>query len=264
SAAYYLGLAFNVKAESLRSDPEKPASSDYIKYRKMCAEYMFQHCDKSGFNSFTNLKNVCEWYKELGDLGEPGFTELARAKYELLIKEFEKNADYKEEIYSSVYRGYGEVLLKLQDFIAAKPIWLRLLNANKKSISVLRQTAHCLGGWLEYKDGNFIEIPGAGVYMPDPAEGDRDPQKIYLDTAIGIWQYLRKGIEDSGEKYTPDWWEAKFNTVYACYRGGQQYPDQLEQTLRIIENQRLFREDMGGNEWRKKFSYIEKAIKNRR
>lgn len=261
-AAYYMALGFNTKALSLLGDGEKAPPKDYIKFLKLCADYMYQHCEKSGFNSFTNLKNVCEWYKELGELGEPNFTELARTKYELLLKEFGKNADYKDEIYSSVYRGYGEVLLTLQDFVAAKPIWLRLLNANKKSISILRSTAKCLGGWLEYKDGNFIEIPGAGVYMPDPSE-KRDGNKIYLDTALGIWRYLLKGIDDSGDKYSPDWWEAKFNTVYVRYRAGAQFPEQYELTKRIIDNQKIFREDMGGPDWRKKFTYIEKTIKRK-
>ncbi|MHC4942932.1 MAG: tetratricopeptide repeat protein [Planctomycetota bacterium] len=262
AAAYYLARSFNEKADAIRGDVESEPSREYLQFRKKCAEYMYIYCEKSNFDSFTNLKNVCEWYKELGDYGEKSAWEISKRYYEKLIKEFGKNPEHKDEIESSAYRGYGEVLLSLHDFQTARPIWLKLLNANKKSITVLRATGRCLGGWLEYRSGSWVEIPGAGVYAPDPAD-KRDPNKIYLDTALGIWNYVLRGIDDAGNKYSPEWWEAKFSTAYVVYRAGEQYPSYFEVAKRVIDNQKLFRPELGGPDMRRKFSYLEKTIKKR-
>jgi tetratricopeptide (TPR) repeat protein len=262
AAAYYLARSFNEKAEAIRGDTESEPSREYLQFRKKCAEYMYMYCEKSNFDSFTNLRNVCEWYKELGDYGEKNAWETSKRYYEKLLKEFGNNAKLKDEIESDVYRGYGEVLLSLHDFQTARPIWLKLLSANKKSITVLRATGRCLGGWLEYRSGSWVEIPGAGVYAPDPTE-KRDANKIYLDTALGIWNYVLRGIEDAGNKYSPEWWDAKLATAYVVYRAGEQYPSYFELAKRVIDNQKLFRPELGGPEMRRKFSYLEKAIKKR-
>lgn len=262
AAAYYLARSFNDKADSIRGDPESPPSAEYLKYRRKCADYMYSYCEKSNFDSFTNLKNACEWFKELGDAGEEDGWETSRKHYEKLLKEFGKNSKYKEEIEDTVNKGYGEVLLSLKDFQAAKNVWLKLLSNNRKSINVLRATARCLGGWVEYDRGVYIEIPGSGSYAPDPKE-ERDANKVYLDTAMGIWNYILRGIDDAGNKYSPEWWEAKFSTAYVLYRAGEQYPSYLEIANRVIDNMKLFRPELGGPEMRKKFNYLEKAIKKK-
>jgi tetratricopeptide (TPR) repeat protein len=263
SAAYYMGLALINKALAIRGEPDTPPSEEYKAFLKKGTEYMYKYCEQSNFDSFTNFKNVCEWYKELGLLGEEGYLETARDAYKQLLKVFKDDARYKETIESDVYRGYGEVLLALKDFQAAKPLWLKLLSQNTKNVGVLRSTANCLGGWIESDGMTYIEVPGAGMYAPDPDEL-REANKIYLDTALGIWQYLLRGIDDAGNKYSDEWWEAKFYIVYNCYRAGEQYPSYYERTQQIIDNQRLFRPEMGGNEWSKKFRYVEKAIKRKK
>lgn len=262
SAAYYMGLALINQALAVRGEPDTPASEEYKSFLKKGTEYMFKYCEQSNFDSFTNFKNVCEWYKELGLLGEEGYLETAREAYMQLLKVFKDDAKYKEEIESDVYRGYGEVLLALKDFQAAKPLWLKLLSQNTKNVGILRSTANCLGGWIESDGMTFIEVPGAGMYAPDP-ELLREANKIYLDSALGIWQYLLRGIDDAGNKYSNEWWEAKFYIVYNCYRAGQQYPSYYERTQQIIDNQRLFQPEMGGLEWSKRFRYVEKAMKRK-
>ncbi|MBU0755889.1 MAG: tetratricopeptide repeat protein [Planctomycetes bacterium] len=262
-AAYKLGFHYNDKADALRGDPESQPTAEYIETRKKCAEYMYIYCEKSNFDSFQNLKHVCEWYQELGDNGVEDGWQTSRTYFEKLLKEFSKQPQYKEEIDDIVNRRYGEVLLSLKDFQTAKPVWLRLLNANRKSIGVLRSTATCLGGWLEYDRGTYVEIPGAGVYAPDPNE-QRDPKKVYLDTALGIWNYILGGIDDAGNKYSEEWWEAKFNSIYVLYRAGEQYPVYYDHASQVIENQKLFRPELGGPEMKKKFNYLEKALKKSR
>jgi len=149
------------------------------------------------------------------------------------------------------------VLNRLHDFQTAKPIWMKLLSKNTKNPHILRNTAFCLGGWMEKDGDTYIEIPGSGDYAADPAERTA---KISLTNAQEIWTYLLKGIEDRGEKYSPDWWQAKFYTTYARYRAGAEFPGYLDQAKLLITNQKIFNPELGGPEFRPMFRYLENAV----
>ncbi len=256
-AAYRIGKAYAQAAEKLRGTAERSEQKPpdkYFDYLRKAAEYMYQYCEMSGFDSFTNLKNVCDWYKELGDF------EKARTTYERLIQEFGKDPERKTEIEKSVSRSYAEVLLALKDFQAAKPIWLRLLNADKKNPTLLRSTALCLGGWLEWDGMEYIEVPGSGDYLPS---ADADPNKIRLDNALSIWRFMLRALKVN-KPYGPEWWEAKFQTVYIRYMSARLNPQQYNEALTVIKNVEVFHEDLGGPEIKRKFKYIRSAIRNRK
>jgi hypothetical protein len=253
-ASYRIGKAFVVAAEKERGDKEKEPSEKYLEYLKKGADYMYRYCEISGWDSFVNLKNVADWYKELGE------NKTACDAYERLLEEFGKVEEYKEEIRKSVNRSYGEILLRLKEFQKAKMVWLRLLNGDKKNPTFLRCTARCLGGWLEFDGYNFIEIPGSGDYLP---AADADPKKITLNNALGIWGYLLKALKVN-KAYTDEWWEAKLFTVYCYYKAGEQDAACYDTVLKHIDNVELYHPDLGGSKYKPSFKYLEKATKQKK
>jgi hypothetical protein len=156
-----------------------------------------------------------------------------------------------------------EELVRLKDFKAAKPILMELLKKNSKDIRLLRNTAFCLGGWLEFDGKNYVEVPGSGDYAPSLEDAEKR-NKIYLDSAVSIWSYLLRGIELEGKKFSHEWWEAKFYTIYTRYRAGEIYPDYLDIADKLVGRLPLFYPEMGGPEWKPKFEYVENAIKEKR
>ena len=250
-ATYRIGKAFwEASQENRGDDPKKPPTQEYLGLLRKGADYMAQYCEKSGYDSFANLRSVCDWYKELGDSSK------ARESYERLIKEFGKDTKYKAEIEKDVYRSYGEVLLDLRDFKRARPIWLKLLSQDSKNPGILRSTARCLGGWLERDGKKYIEIPGSGNYMPEPGG---DPKKLKLNNAFAIWSFMLRGLKVE-KAYQPEWWEAKLYTIYCLYMAGDQDPQKYNDALKLIKNVRLFHEDMGGPEFFQAFKHIENSI----
>ncbi len=253
-AAYRIGKAFVVAAETERGDTSTEPTRKYLDYLKKGADYMYQYCEMSGFDSFTNLKNVADWYKELAEF------KTSADVYMKIVKEFGRDAAYKNEIESDVFRAYGEVLLELKDFQTAKPIWLKLLSADTKNTTVLYNTARCLGGWLEYDGTNYIEIPGSGDYVPPP---DADPKKLSFTNALGIWKYMLRALKVN-KAYEPEWWEAKLFTIWCYYKAGETDPDTWETALKLIKNVELYHPDLGGLETKRAFKYIRDRIKNKK
>lgn len=251
-AMYRVGKAFKEASTELRSDDPKAApSAEYVALLKKGADYMAQYCEKSGYNSFANFRSVCDWYKELGDFKK------ARESYERLVKEFGKDPKHTAEIEKEVNRAYGEVLLDLRDFKKARPIWLRLLAKDSKNPGILRNTARCLGGWLERDGKKFIEIPGSGHYLPEPGG---DPKKVKLNNSFSIWSFMLRGLKVE-KAYQPEWWEAKLQTIYCLYMDGEQNPQSYNDALKLIKNVALFHEDLGGPEFYPAFKYIESSIR---
>jgi len=253
-AAYRMGKAFVVAAEKERTDTDTEPTRKYLDYLKKGADYMYQYCEMSGFDSFTNLKNVADWYKELKE------NKTSADVYMKIVKEFGKDQAYKKEIESDVYRAYGEILLELKDFQTAKPIWLRLLSADTKNTTILYNTAKCLGGWLEFDGTNYVEIPGSGDYVP-PA--DADPKKLSFTNALGIWKYMLRALKVN-KAYEPEWWEAKLFTIWCYYKAGETDPDTWETALKLIKNVELYHPDLGGLESKRSFKYIRDQIKRKK
>jgi|GEM_PF-3226691 len=252
-AAYRLGKEFAQAAEKVRGNPEEEPSRKYIDYLRKGAEYMFQYCELSSFDSYINLKNVADWYKELKDFS------MAKDVYLRLIKEFLKDPQYTAEIEETIYRSYGDVLLELRDFQNAKPVWIKLLNNDNKNPSILRSTAFCLGGWLEKDGDNYIEIPGSGDYVPPPGV---DTSKIRLDNALGIWKFLLRRLKVN-KAYEPEWWDAKLQTIYCYYMAGQNDAACYATGLKLIANVELYHPDLGGYEKKRAFKYLQRAIKEK-
>lgn len=253
-ATYRMGKAFVVAAEKERGDTGSEPTRKYLDYLKKGADYMYQYCEMSGFDSFTNLKNVADWYKELTEY------KTSADVYMKIIEEFGKDASCKNEIETQVNRSYGEVLLELKDFQTAKGIWLRLLSADTKNTTVLYNTARCLGGWLEFDGTNYVEIPGSGDYVP-PA--DADPKKLNFSNALGIWKYMLRALKVN-KAYEPEWWEAKLFTVWCYYKAGETDPDTWETALKLIKNVELYHPDLGGLETKRAFKYIRDSINSRK
>ena len=259
-------MAFNEKAKAVRGDVANAPSKEYLDYLRLGAEYMESYCDLSGYDSFKNLLNVCSWYQELGafefsvDAADKAHLEKARGLYQKLLKVFGNDAQYKESIQNDVYKDYATLLNTLREFPEAKPLWQRLLKANPKNVTILRNTAFCYGGWVDCDGRKCTEVNGTGDYAP-PLDENRDPKKISLNSAYDIWNYLLRGIRDRGEKYSDDWWEAKFYTVFCLYRAGAKDPGYVEQAKKILENQKIFTPEMGGRKWRPQFNYLEREMK---
>jgi hypothetical protein len=246
------------KADDMQSDVDTP-SKEYIEYQKVALEYLLLHCELSNYASFSDLKNVCFGYKEMGDMGDESVLGTARTVFERLLKEYGEISEYEDDFMETIYPTYASLLNALKDFENAKPIWRELSEEYPNNLSILRSTALCLGGWLEDDGKKFIEIYGIGDYAPDP-NSQSGSRGIKDYSALSIWNNIRRMIAEKGKKYSPEWWEANFHLVYVMYRAGHQYPTYFDLAKKVISHQRLFKPEMGGSEWCQKYDYIEKAI----
>jgi len=269
-SAFYISQAFIGNATSLKAKEGEESPKEYYDNLLKGVQYMDSHCEMDQYRSYSNLKNVCNWYKKIGeynfknDKNDKKLLELAIAKYGKLIEVFGNNEEYKSDIESSVNRNIAELLSTLHRFPEAKKYWIALVNKNKKNPSILRGTAFCMGGWVEWDGKTCIEISGTGDYTP-ALDANRDPRnkKVSLKSAYDIWNYLLRGISDRGEKQSDAWWEAKFYTAYCTYRAGEKNPEYNRYSSDIIKNLKLFYSDMGGPNWSPKFGYLERMLRRR-
>lgn len=240
-----LPYAFNSVAlgyfEAYRT-AEDPQSKEALAKLRKAAEYLERYNQLTGYRSFQNARNVADWYKILGEY------ELAADAYARLLERFGKNPAYRRTIDQEVKRDYADVLLELRRFQDALPLWREVYQSNRRNREIVRKYALCLGGWLEEKENRglyeYIEVPGAGQY----------------EEAMNKWQELKKGIEDAGDKLSPDWWEAVTNFFYCAYQLSKQKPEVKQTALKVIANYKALYPDLGGDGFKRKILRIERAL----
>jgi tetratricopeptide (TPR) repeat protein len=62
---------------------------------------------------------------------------------------------------------------------------------------------------------------------------------------------LYQSLEDGTERYTPDWWQARYNVALMFYK-----MNDMDRMVRVIMSVFIFREDLGGPEVKKKFDEL--------
>lgn len=240
-----VGYAINAVAagfyDAYRAHAE-PDSEEALGLLRKAADYLSRYNKSSGYGSFTNVRNVADWYKKIGELN------LAEESYKRLIDRFGKQPKYASTIDSKVKQDYAEVLLAQRNFQDAIPLWTEVYAANRKNRTVVRSYALCLGGWLEEEENRglytYTEIPGAGQYRE----------------AMDMWVELKKGLEDAGEKSTPGWWETVANYLYCNHMAAKQNPQLKAAGLKLIANYKALHPDLGGGLYKRTIDKLERSF----
>jgi len=217
-------------------------SGEALDHLRRAAEYLDEYNRLTGYDSFQNLKNVADWFKEIGELAR------AEENYQRLIAKYGKKPNYTATIEKDVTPKLAEVLLKLHKFQEALPLWTRVYAANRKDRAVVRSYALCLGGWMDEKEDRgmweYTEIPGAGQYQK----------------AMDIWLELKEGVEAAGEKDSPHWWECMTNFVYCQYMLGKTNPQAKAGAIRLIANWKAVHPKLGGDPFDRRIKMLDRAL----
>src|SRR5690606_32087181 len=115
--------------DAYRAHPKEDSEEARALLQK-AAGYLDRYNQATGYGSFTNLRNVADWYKRLGEL------KLAHESYQRLIDRYGKQPKYARTIESEVKRDYAEVLLAERSFQDAIPLWTEVYAANRKNREV--------------------------------------------------------------------------------------------------------------------------------
>ena len=227
------------KAYQELEDKKTEGAVDHL---RRAAGYLDQYNSMSGYASFQNLRNVADWYKEIGEL------KLAEENYQRLRARFGKKPNHTKTIEESVLPALADVLLRLHKFQEALPLWRQVYAANSRDRTVVHSFALCLGGWMDEKEDRgvfeYTEITGAGEY----------------NEAMGVWIELKKGIEDAGDKGTPDWWDCMTGFLYCQYMEGKSNPQMKKAALRLIANWKAVLPDLGGDPFKRRIKMFERAL----
>ncbi|MEW6741123.1 MAG: tetratricopeptide repeat protein [Planctomycetota bacterium] len=218
-----------------------PSSEEAKAQLRMAADFLWSYSESKNHNSFQNLRNVGDWYFELKDW------EKALTCYQTLISRFgQSNNDavrrvIAEEVSKNLARTYNE----LRQFDKAKPLWDVFKPEDSKSLSVVRGAALCYGGWLEETAKGYVEVSGSGDFAK----------------AVQLWSRLFiEYFRGSEGKYSPEWWEIKFMTIYSRYRAGLTDPSYHTQARDLLQNLKAFKPDLGGEPFRSRFRWLEKQL----
>ena len=218
------------------------ASEDAQALLRKAAGYLGRYNELGGYGSFTNLKNVADWSKEIGEF------DTAIENYKRLIDRFGKQPKYAKTVEDKVKRNYAEVLLAKRSFQDAIPLWTEVYAANRKNREVVRSYARCLGGWLEATENRglytFTEVPGAGQYME----------------AMEKWFELKKGLEDATEKGSEGWWECIVNYLFCNYMAAKSEPQLKQAGLKLIDNYKALHPTLGGPDNKRKIQKLEQLL----
>ena len=222
-----------------REDRTSEAALDYL---RRAAEYLDEYNRLTGYGSFQNLLNVADWFREIEEL------ERAEENYQRLIAKYGKKPNHTKTIDDNVTPNLADVLLRLHKFQDAIPLWSEVYQANRKDRAVVRSYALCLGGWMDEVEDRgmweYKEIAGAGQHTQ----------------AMDIWIELKKGIEDAGDKDTPDWWECMTNFVFCQYMAGKDKPQIRQAALRLIANWKALHPNLGGEPFSRRIKMFERAL----
>jgi hypothetical protein len=225
-------------SEGARTARDAKNDADIESNIAKAAEYLGMHNEKTGFASFANLRYVADWHAELAELSRKKGDDAARdasygrakENYARLLDKFGKNAAFAKTIETEVMAGYGKVLIGLQDFQTASPIWRKLYDANRRNQEAAENHAKCLGGWIEFSNRKFLEITGTGQHKE----------------AALVWADLRKALELANQKHTPGWWYVSTQLVYELYLSGKTNPADSKEALNIINNWKALLPELGG------------------
>ncbi|MEW6741372.1 MAG: hypothetical protein AB1486_01320 [Planctomycetota bacterium] len=134
---------------------------------------------------------------------------------------------------------------ELHLFTAAKPLWDALGPEESKDLAIVKGAALCYGGWLEPKNGGFVEIEGTGDTV----------------RALELWSRLFvNAFRGRDAKYSSEWWEMKFMTIYTRYRAGFTDPMYMQQARALLDSLKAKKPDLGGDPVRQKFLWLEEQL----
>lgn len=212
---------------------------------KQAADHLAAFNGKTGYGSYQNLRNVGDWYFELGELP------LAIDSMKRLTDKFGKNPAHKKAIDFEVKPKLGDAYLRLDppNCQEAHAILAEVYPLKRKDRNVVRNYARSLGGWLEERDNGatYIEITGVGNYSE----------------AISKWIELKKGIEDAGDKNSPDWWDCLVNSLYCYYLTSKTDPRVKDEALNLLKNWKTINPDLGGEPYRRRLIRLERALQQK-
>lgn len=215
------------------------------------AEMMVNYCRATAWQSYNNLLSAAETWARIEEWAK------AEETYKKLIEVFGKEAQYKENIDLRVKRTLAEVLMKQRKFSDAAPLFRELEARFPKDPALLRAAALCYGGWVDIVDKKPVEVPGSGDYK----------------RAVELWSLLiEKGFKPEDEKVVPGWFEAKFQSIYARYRGKDLDPAYFPAAQKIhsnyVNNVENFLKDepdflarIGGEEWKRRWEYLAERMR---
>ncbi len=217
---------------------------------KKGADFMFAFCEATGFDSFRNLRTAADAYREIEAW------DLAERSYRKVLDVFRNDGRYREEIQQSVNRYLGETLLRRNEYQEAAPLYAQLVKLYENDLGVLRRAAECFGGRVDVVDRKPIEVPGSGDY----------------EEAIKLWdKIVERGFLGEGQKYSPEWWEAKFYTIYSRYRARDISPEWRTQAKKIMQNLDSMvlaiydpsehSDLLGGSDWVKRYEYLRTQLR---
>jgi tetratricopeptide (TPR) repeat protein len=204
-------------------DAIKEDTAEKKALERKTADYFALHNERTGFASFTNLKNVALWYADLGEL------KLAEDNFRRLFDKFGKNPAQQKEL-RDVKHAFAATLNRGDKFAEAEPLWRDVYAFKPKDRGVVREFARCLGGYLREEGNVYKEITGVGKYS----------EARELDVK------LLKGIEDAGEKNSPDYWQARVDYFFHLSMEGRQDPNAKQQALALFKNWDALNPDLGG------------------
>ncbi len=227
--------------DAFKKNEQAPDAKTYL---RKAADYLDEYNALTGYSSFTNLKNVADWYYELREL------ELAVESYERLVSRYGKKPQYQPTIEQQVMEPYSGALVQLHRFHDALPLCAEVYAAKRRVRSAVRNYALCLGGWMEEEEKGrdlyeYKEIPGAAQYQE----------------AMAKWLELKKGIEDANEKASEHWWDAVTNYMYCQYMQAKINPQEKVALDKVIKNYKTFYPDLGGGKWKRIITRIERAVR---
>lgn len=228
---------------------EGTAEAQRKEYLKKGAGYLYAYCEASGFNSFRNLKAAADSYKAIGEWDQ------AIRVYAKLVDLYDGQAAYRDQIEQVVNLSMAESYLEKREFSSAAPLFKSLVKRFEGNKEILMKAGRCFGGWLDVTDGQCVEVPGSGDYKE----------------AVEIWNtVLTKGFRPE-DKFTPEWFEVKFFTLYSRYRARQIDPSYFTGAQQLMEN--LFTSTLnfykdeeipkviGGQDWMRRYNYLRDRLR---
>lgn len=204
-------------------DAIKEPTDEKKALERKTADYFALHNERTGFASFTNLKNVALWYSDLGEL------KLAEDNFRRLFDKFGKNPAQQKEL-RDVKHSFAATLNRGDKFADAEPIWRDVFAFKSRDRGVVREFARCLGGYLREEGNVYKEITGVGKFA----------EARELDVK------LLKGIEDAGEKNSADYWQARVDYFFHLTMEGRQDPNAKEQAKKLFANWEALNPELGG------------------
>lgn len=227
-----------IPADQRAEDPEA------TRHLRSAAEYLDAYNKARGYDSFTNLQLVADWFRILEEW------QISAEHYKRLIAKFGKDPARQRAVNAEVMPAYGEVLLALKSFTDALPVWRDVYASQPNNRDVVVNLARCLGGWLVEEEDRFgrvtySEIGGAGNHKE----------------AFELLVKLRQRVEKAENKYDAIWWDLNVLALYNVVQWSKDDPTVKVSGQKLIKNWTQLMPDLGGDPWARRLRYLENQLR---